>query len=456
MRKVRDIAFGLVACLVIGTAAAQDAAKAPAAPGNVDDVIAKILRETPETTTPPPGAPRGRSGNGANLAAGEPIVMGARIGEHRDRTRFVVELSDPVDMRTFTLSNPDRVVIDMPAVQWHLDGPPRPSGNGAVKSYRYGLFRPGNSRFVIDLNQPVIVSDALVLPPEGGHGYRVVFDLFPTTQAKFDRTAGWPADLKAKETAAERVASLPPPPPPDRHAAHRKVIVIDPGHGGIDSGTIGVNGTMEKDIVLAEGLRLRKVLQARGYDVHMTRDTDVFIPLGERVRIARADHADLFISIHSDSIHDPNVDGLSIYTLSEKGSDKEAAALARKENQSDIIAGVDLSGDNSAVAPILIDLAQRDTMNKSSRFAETALEELSHATDILPRKPHRSGALVVLKAPDVPAVLIELGYLSNVHDEQQMKTVAWRDRVANAIADAVDRYFAPTTAAGPETAQRIQ
>ncbi|MDE1938322.1 MAG: AMIN domain-containing protein, partial [Alphaproteobacteria bacterium] len=140
--------------------------------------------------------------------------MGARIGEHPDRTRFVVELSDPVDMRTFTLNNPDRVVIDMPAVQWHLDGPPRPSGNGAVKSYRYGLFRPGNSRFVIDLNQPVIVSDALVLPPENGHGYRVVFDLFPTTQAKFDSTAGWPADLKAKENAAERVASVPPLPPP--------------------------------------------------------------------------------------------------------------------------------------------------------------------------------------------------------------------------------------------------
>lgn len=457
MQKIRNIAFGLVVCLIFGAAAAQDAPKAPPGPRNVDDVIAKILRETPDTTTPPrPVVLPGNSVNASVPVAREPIVMGARIGEHPDRTRFVVELSDPVDMRTFTLNNPDRVVIDMPAVQWHLDGPPRPSGNGAVKSYRYGLFRPGNSRFVIDLNQPVIVSDALVLPPENGHGYRVVFDLFPTTQAKFDSTAGWPADLKAKENAAERVASVPPLPPPGQRSATRKIVVIDPGHGGIDSGTIGVNGTMEKDIVLAEGLRLRRVLQAHGYDVHMTRDTDVFIPLGERVKIARAAHADLFISIHADSIHDPDVEGLSIYTLSEKGSDREAAALASRENQSDIIAGVDLSGDNSAVAPILIDLAQRDTMNKSSHFAETALSELSHATDILPRKPHRSGALVVLKAPDVPAVLIELGYLSNAHDESQMKTVTWRDRVASAIADAVDRYFVAPAGAGPETAQRMQ
>jgi N-acetylmuramoyl-L-alanine amidase len=188
----------------------------------------------------------------------------------------------------------------------------------------------------------------------------------------------------------------------------------------------------------------------------MTRDTDIFIPLRERVNIARSWHADLFISVHADSNPDPNVEGLSVYTLSEKGSDKEAAALAAKENQSDIIAGVDLSGDNSVVAPILIDLAQRDTMNKSSRFAETAISELSHATDILPRQPHRSGALVVLKAPDVPAVLIELGYLSNVHDAEQLQTSTWRDGVADAIASAVDRHFGASGAAEQNAAQGTQ
>ncbi len=456
MRRLGNIALAIVACLFMGVAGAQDEPKSGAKPQTVDDVISKIFKRNArhldgraQSTAP--------AATAAAASAKVPIIMSARIGEHPDRTRFVVEISDPVDMRTFTLNGPNRVVIDMPAVQWHLDGPPRPSGNGAVKSYRYGLFRPGNSRFVIDLNQPVSISDALVLPPENGFGYRIVIDLFPTTQAKFDKTAGWPADVRAKDTAAERVAVAPPPPtvlPPQ--SSTRKIIIIDPGHGGLDSGTVGVDGTQEKDVVLAEGLRVRKALQAHGYTVHMTRDTDVFIPLRERVNIARSWHADLFISVHADLNPDPNVEGLSVYTLSERGSDKEAAALAAKENQSDIIAGVDLSGDNSVVAPILIDLAQRDTMNKSSRFAETAIFELSHATDILPRQPHRSGALVVLKAPDVPAVLIELGYLSNTHDAEQLQTSIWRDGVADAIAAAVDRHFGASGAAEQNAAQGTQ
>jgi N-acetylmuramoyl-L-alanine amidase len=378
----------------------------------------------------------------------QPIIMGVRIGEHQDRTRFVVETSDPVAMRAFTLSNPNRVVIDMPVVQWHLEAPARPAGNGIVRSYRYGLFRSGNSRFVIDLNAPVSVSSPLVIPPSGGYGYRVVIDLFQTTQDKFDASAGWPADLRAREAAAALLASLPPSPLPV--TAEKHVIVIDAGHGGIDSGTNGVNGLQEKDVVLDEALRLGRALAQRpDYVVHLTRDSDVYIPLKERVNVGRSWRADLFISLHADSNPDPNVKGLSIYTLSESGSDREAAALARKENQSDVIAGVDLGGGNSTVAPILIDLAQRDTMNRSSRFAEGAVATLSHSTAILPRQPHRSAAFVVLKAPDVPSVLIELGYLSNSDDAEQMNSPRWRNSVAQAIAGAVDRYFAPAAAANP-------
>lgn len=407
-------------------------------PNSVDDIIAKVLRDNPGTGATKPKA-----------VAQQPVVMSVRIGDHADRTRFVVELSDPLDLRTFTLSNPNRVVIDMPSVQWHLDGPPRPSGHGSIRSYRYGLFRPGNSRFVVDLNRPVSISDPLVIPPEGGFGYRVVIDLFPTAQAKFDQTAGWPADLKAREASAERVASLPPAVVPHSGSV-RKTIVIDPGHGGIDSGTNGVNGLLEKNLVLDEGLRLAKVLRRNpNYTVFMTRDTDVFIPLKERVNIGRAHRADLFVSLHADSNPGSDVSGLSVYTLSESGSDKEAAALARKENQSDVIAGVDLGGENSAVAPILIDLEQRDTMNKSSRFAQLIVNSLSRATDILPRQPHRSAAFVVLKAPDVPSVLIELGYLSNASDAEQMNTAQWRNGVAAAISAAVERHFAPATASSP-------
>jgi len=203
---------------------------------------------------------------------------------------------------------------------------------------------------------------------------------------------------------------------------------------------------MEKDLVLAEGLKLAAVLKERGYIVHMTRDSDVFIPLPERVAIARKLKADLMISLHADSNPDTQVSGLSIYTLNDGRSDREAAGLARRENQSDIIAGVDLSREDSPVAPILIDLAQRDTINRSSRFAETALGQLHSVTDILARTPHRAASLAVLVAPDVPAVLIELGYLSNESDAAQMNTQAWRQKVADAIARAVDRNFSASAA----------
>ena len=423
--------------------------------GRPDDPISRMLRRERAGTPPGAGLPLGPAkpkppegagpSPGTNAQGSQPIVLSARIGEHADRTRLVIELSDPLNLRTFTLTNPDRVVVDMPEVQWRVGAPPRPSGYGSVKSYRYGVFRKGNSRMVIDLSRPVTVSDPLVLPPSNGFGYRVVIDLFPTQQGKFAANAGWPADLKAREADDEQLAALAAA-PDTPHVSGHKVVVIDPGHGGLDSGTNGVNGLMEKDLVLAEGLKLAAVLRGHGYIVHMTRDSDVFIPLPERVAIARKLKADLMISLHADSNPDPGVSGLSIYTLNDGRSDREAAALARRENQSDIIAGVDLSHEDSPVAPILIDLAQRDTINRSSRFAETALGQLHAVTDILATSPHRAASLAVLVAPDVPAVLIELGYLSNESDAAQMNTGAWRERVAQAIAQAVDRNFSANSA----------
>jgi len=390
----------------------------------------------------------GTDSSQVDAPSAEPVVMNARIGEHPDRTRFVVETSDPVKIRVFTLASPDRVVIDMPEVLWRLGGADRPSGRGAVRSYRYGLFRPGNARLVIDLRQPVSVGEPTILPPQGGAGYRIVFDLRPATQEAFERRAGWPADLRAREAAEERAVAGAASSNGNSlaeaaRAAEAHVIVLDAGHGGIDSGTSGAGGEMEKDLVLDEALRLSKVLELRGYLVHLTRRSDVYIPLRERVNAARTYHADLFISLHADSNPDAGVFGASVYTLSEASSDKETAALARKENQSDVIAGVDLSGDNSPVASILIGLAQRDTMNRSARFAQALVSQLDRATDILPREPHRFAGFAVLKAPDVPSVLIELGYLSNPRDRAQMGSDQWRDRVASAIAGAVDRQFQP-------------
>lgn len=373
-----------------------------------------------------------------------PVILGVQIIDYADRTRIMIEVSDPLSLRVFTLAGPNRVVMDMKQVLWRLQGSAPPSARSAVRSFRYGLFRPGNSRFVIDLNRAVTATTPVALAPSQGYGYRIVVDLLPTTQNRFTVASGWPADLKAREAAAER-KSFDTARVRARAAGNKKIIVLDAGHGGIDTGTSGVTGLHEKDLVLDMAKRVRKALQSRGgYSVYLTRDDDTYIPLGQRVRIARSYAADLFVSIHADSNPQPSVYGASVYTLSESGSDKEAAALAAKENQSDIIAGVDLSNQDTPVASILIDLAQRDTMNRSSRFAETAVAEMRGATDILPRQPHRSAAFAVLKAPDVPAVLIELGYLSNTGDARKMGTTAWRDDVAAAIARAIDRNFGAT------------
>jgi N-acetylmuramoyl-L-alanine amidase len=440
----------LVAVLIL---AAMGFALAGLKAEGADDAISRLMKNQDDAAKNLPVAPaKPLPAQVAGPTVGSrpqgplPMVMSARIGEQEDRARLVIELSDPVNLRAFALANPDRVVIDMPQVTWRLGAPPRPSGFGAIKSYRYGQFRVGNSRMVIDLNQPVTVSDALVLPPSSGFGYRVVIDLFPTNRTKFDSLAGWPADLKKRESDAEKLAALiAAQQSPTARGSGKKIIVLDPGHGGLDAGTIGVNGLMEKDLALAEGLKLRKILQSRGYTVFMTRDSDTFIPLRQRVAIARADKADLFIALHADSNPDADTTGTSIYTLNDGRSDREASALARRENQSDVIAGVDLSGDNNPVAPILIGLAQRDTRNKSSEFATNALKSIGHVTDLLAHSPHRSASLAVLVAPDVPAVLIELGYLSNHGDAAQMNTDSWRSKVADAIADAVDAQFAPSS-----------
>ena len=420
-----------------------------------EDAISRLMRAQDEPArdlpvAPPKPLPQPVAGPsiGTVPRGALPIVMSARIGEHQDRTRLVIELSDPINLRAFALANPDRVVIDMPEVSWRLGAPPRPSGFGAIKSYRYGQFRTGNSRMVIDLSQPVSVSDTLVMPPSAGFGYRVVIDLFPTTRPKFDAQAGWPADLKKRESDAEKlVALIAAQQSPAARSAGKKIVVLDPGHGGLDSGAIGVNGLMEKDLALAQGLRLARVLRQRGYTVFLTRENDSFVPLRQRVAIARANRADLFIALHADSHPDPQTTGTSIYTLNDGRSDREASVLAMRENQSDIIAGVDLSGGNNPVAPILIGLAQRDTRNKSSEFATNALRSIGQVTDLLARSPHRSASLAVLVAPDVPAVLIELGYLSNRNDAARMNTESWRAKMADAIADAVDAQFVRTSQA---------
>jgi len=224
---------------------------------------------------------------------------------------------------------------------------------------------------------------------------------------------------------------------------HKMIIVLDPGHGGQDPGASSRNDTQEKDVVLAYAFALRQSLLDTGhYEVAMTRDGDKFVRLEERVKLARDKKADLFIAIHADTLDDPDVRGTTVYTVSEKGSDAEADALAQKENRADVIAGMDLGKQTDQVANVLINLAQRESKNQAMFFAKKAIKEIKPITEMT-SKPIRSAAFVVLKAPDVPSVLVELGYLSNKKDEALLTSPEWLHKMATAMTKSIEAYYTP-------------
>ncbi len=374
-------------------------------------------------------------------AMAEPVATDARLGEHPEHTRFVLDLTEPVEYRLFSLADPYRIVLEMPAVSWRLSKQAGLSGAGLVRSYRYGLFGHSRSRVVLELNDPAKVQADFIMPPEDGKPARLVLDLVPVSKAEFLETAGWPDDGNAPAAEA-KPEEVPEGSAPVGQGDGRFIIALDAGHGGPDPGATGAGGTLEKEVVLKATLALRDELERRGdYTVVLIREDDTFLNKKDRVRAARAARADLFISLHADTISNSAIHGASVYTLSESASDAEAAELAESENASDIIAGVDLSGEGDDVNSILIDLAQRETKNRSTIFAQLLLPELDAQTGLL-AQPLRSAGFRVLKAPDVPSVLIELGFLSNPTDEARLLSDDWREGMAAAIANAVDTYYA--------------
>jgi N-acetylmuramoyl-L-alanine amidase len=374
---------------------------------------------------------------GAATALAQPSVTGVRIGAHPDSTRFVLDLSENIEVNVFTLADPYRVIIDMPALDWKAgDGGQGEAGEteGLVERYRFGLFQQGNARLVLDLRKPAAVRQAFVLPPQDGQGYRFVLDLQATDRATFMKTVQVPPSAPAAPPAEIQSA-------PQKRDDARRTIAIDAGHGGVDPGTISGDGTYEKQVTLAVALELKRQLEKTGrYNVVATRQSDIFIPLGERVEIGRRGKADLFISLHADAIANDDVRGGTVYTLSETASDKEAAALASKENKADIIAGVDLGAQSREVTDILIDLMQRETMNYSIEFATLLIPNMEQSMQMRANS-HRFAGFRVLKAPDVPSVLVEMGYLSNAQDTRYLKSDKGRREIAAAIAASVDAYF---------------
>jgi N-acetylmuramoyl-L-alanine amidase len=366
-----------------------------------------------------------------------PVATDARLGGDDQQTRFVLDLSQKIAVRAFALADPYRVVLDIPQVSFKLPAKLGETGRGLVKAFRYGLVMQGGSRIVLDVGKPVRIDKAFVIDAADGQPARLVLDLAATDRESFLRTIA----LDRKPPRAE--SPRPDPTAPKQAGDPRPLIVIDPGHGGIDNGTQAASGELEKAIVLEFGTMLRDKLEKSGkYRVVMTRTDDTFVALGDRVRFARERQAALLISIHCDALRkvEGDAQGASIYTLADTASDSEAGRLADAENKADVIAGFDLSGEPNEVADILVDLAQRETKTYSLQFAKTLVGEIKGVAR-LHKHPLKAAGFKVLKAPDVPSVLVELGYVSNAQDLKLLNSDAWRSRTADAIAQAVGVFF---------------
>ena len=370
-------------------------------------------------------------------------LTGVRVGQHDGMTRLILDLTEPTTFKIFALSGPPRVVIDLPALHWALEERSFVVGHSGVVRLRYGQFRPDTSRIVVDLDQPLAVRQPRMLAAdaEGTAPHRLVLDFVPVSLSAYEAAARTPKPvLRAKPAAPAGPVPLPklkPAPKPVRH-----LIAIDAGHGGRDPGAIATNGLREKTLALAFARELRTVLVESGrYQVVMTRDGDRKIRLKRRVVIARNAGADLFLSIHLDRLENRDVRGASVYTLSDEASDVETAELAARENKADIVADVDLTdGYDEDVAKVLISLVQQNTMNCSAALAATLLPELERVAPLI-RRPHRFGDFRVLKAPDIPSVLVELGFLSNDQDAERLTSKTHRRALAGAILNALDTYF---------------
>ncbi len=380
---------------------------------------------------------------GIGEALANPKVTTARVGDHPTHTRLVLEMDGPFTFSYFTLVDPERLVVDFPELDFDLArNPLAREAIGAIGAMRYGLFKPGNSRIVLDLIGPSKVVKAFTMPPVDSYGYRFVLDLARTSQEDFIEQARL---TKPKQPTPAPVIETPAATVPQRSDGKR-VIAIDAGHGGVDPGAVGAGGTYEKSITLAAALQLADRLRETGrYHVVLTRDSDIFLPLRKRVALARNAGAELFLSLHADSIGNTKVRGSHVYSLSKTASDAEAAALAAKENKADVIAGLNLAEYSSDVHTILLDLSQRETNNTSIEMADRLVAGFRKNGVQSLNRPHRQAGFAVLKAPDVPSVLIELGFLSNKEDEAMLLKAKGRAPIIAAIVSAVDKHFATQT-----------
>lgn len=373
----------------------------------------------------------------------EGVTVSTRWGA---RLSLEVSLTRPVPWRVFTLDDPRRLVLDFSELDWtglDREALERPDAIAAVQA---GLYRPGWTRMVVELTGPFLLDRAEMETQEDGTA-RVVLGLVPGDAEAFAAATGAP----------ENALFLPddpgPPPPPTRTGTRQRgdrplVVVLDPGHGGIDPGAER-EGVVEKDLMLTFARELAEVLRRAGFEVVLTRDDDRFVPLETRVTIARRAGADVFLSLHADALAEGRASGATIYTLAEDASDIASEKLAERHDRGDLLAGVDLTGQGDEVALVLMELARLETAPRSLRLADAIVEGIYAATGATYKTPRHEASFSVLKAPDIPSVLIELGFLSSERDRTNLTDPAWRQRAAGGIRDAL-LYWAIEDAAEAE------
>lgn len=374
-------------------------------------------------------------------------VHGYKMAGDASRMRVVAHFDREPAMHWSLLRDPHRLVLDLPEAAFGFDEAelqPR----GMVTEVRHGNLGQARSRVILTFDGPFVIERFEVLENESDEGFRLVADIVAASQEAFEAAMAAQIETTGAVRPALATDGAVAAAPGADAGPRLPRVVIDAGHGGIDAGAEGVSGTQEKTITLAFALELKKKLDDAGrYEVFLTRDRDLFLRLDERVRIARQHEADLFISIHADAIRIRSVRGATVYTVSDRASDAEAAAKAIRENLADRIAGIEIEEEHQEVADILADLIRRETQTFSLRFARSLVGELSSSIQMI-KNPHRFAGFRVLRAPDVPSVLLELGYLSNAQDEAQLRDPEWRAGAASGIVAAIDLFFAARKGAG--------
>jgi N-acetylmuramoyl-L-alanine amidase len=386
-----------------------------------------------------------------------PEVIDARVTSTPERARLILDLSGPTEFAIASLGEPDRIAVDVRASALRFVAPPDVAGEGVVSSYTVEMAEGGRARTLLTLGQPAQVQQAYVLEAVADQPARLVVDLILDTPEQFAARvatdlavamakAGRKPEASDAGTAMQTVpetaaAESERPVPRTELSGTRPLIVIDPGHGGVDNGASAPNGVHEKDIVLAFALQLQETLIASGrFDVALTREDDSFLRLEERVALARENKADLFISLHADSFQQQDIRGASVYTRDERATDVLDKVLADGENKTDIIAGFAVPEIQPVVVDILVDLMRRQMRRQSFLAARAIVQELQ-PTVSLRRFPVRQADFFVLQAPDVPSILVELGFLSNASDIANLQKSDWRDRAVDALARGIAAYF---------------